>query len=105
MVEQGWLEEVSRLLAMGYSPGLPSMSSLGYREMIAHVREELPLQDAISRTKTATHRFARHQHAWFRMEDARIHWLNAESPEVMNHAKQFISVHLSASGQPMVQSK
>ena len=33
MVDAGWPQEVARLLEMGYSPSLPSMSSLGYREM------------------------------------------------------------------------
>jgi tRNA dimethylallyltransferase len=86
MVERGWPREVAHLLEKGYSPELPSMSSLGYREMASYVRGELPLEGAVARIKTATHRFARHQHAWFRQKDPRIHWLDADAGEVTSRA-------------------
>ena len=106
MVEQGWPQEVSRLLDMGYSPELPSMSSLGYREMAAYVRGELPLEEAAARIKTATHRFVRHQYAWFRLKDPRIQWLDVDAPaDMARRAEDIVSAHLSGSRQPMVQSR
>jgi tRNA dimethylallyltransferase len=86
MVEMGWPQEVAHLLEKGYSPELPAMSSLGYREMAAYVRGELPLEEAVRRIKTATHRFARHQYAWFRLGDPRIHWLDVDGEEVTSRA-------------------
>lgn len=86
MVATGWPQEVAHLLEKGYSPELPAMSSLGYREMAAYVRGELPLEEAVIRIKTATHGFARHQHAWFRLRDPRIHWLDADGGEVTSRA-------------------
>ena len=77
MVEGGWPQEVSRLLEMGYSPELPSMSSLGYRDMAAYLGGEQSLEEAVERIKTGTHRFARGQYAWFRLKDPRIHWMDA----------------------------
>jgi tRNA dimethylallyltransferase len=86
MAAGGWPLEVSYLLENGHSPELPSMSSLGYREMAAYVRGKLPLEDALARIKTATHRFARHQYAWFRLRDSRINWLDTDAQETADRA-------------------
>jgi len=80
MVAQGLVDETQALLDAGYDPKLSSMSSLGYREMIAHLRGELPLADAIAKMKTETHRFVRHQYTWFRKMDD-IMWFNVEEPK------------------------
>ncbi len=74
MVEQGWLEEVRALLDELAGHGmraetatrLPSMSSLGYREMAAVARGEITLDEAITRIKRETRRFIRAQDTWFR---------------------------------------
>jgi tRNA dimethylallyltransferase len=75
MFEAGFVEEVQRLRAKGYSRTLPAMSSIGYGEVCAHLEGEITLPEAIKRTKTGTHRLARHQNAWFKQTDSRIHWL------------------------------
>jgi tRNA dimethylallyltransferase len=74
MIQAGWIDEVRSLLERGYSPELPSLSSLGYRELIGHLKGKLSLDAAVERIKHSTHRFARHQYAWFRHSDARIRW-------------------------------
>ena len=104
MVEEGWPGEVERLLGKGYSAELPSMSSLGYREMAAYVSGDLALEEAVSRIKTATHRFARHQYAWFRLKDTRISWLDADGEAIMADAVELVSNHVSGPEQTMVKS-
>jgi tRNA dimethylallyltransferase len=86
MMARGWPQEVEHLLERGYHPDLPSMSSLGYREMAAYVKGELPIEEAMARIKTATHRFARHQYAWFKPGDSRIQWLDADAPSTASRA-------------------
>lgn len=76
MIKRGWVAEVKNLLAMGFGPELPSLSSLGYRELVAHINGRLSLEAAVQRTKWETHRFARHQYAWFRHNDPRINWFD-----------------------------
>jgi tRNA dimethylallyltransferase len=74
MVERGWLDETRALLAELRSHGidaetathLPSMSALGYREMIDVVRGQITLDEAIARIKRETRRFIRAQDTWFR---------------------------------------
>ncbi|MBM3940061.1 MAG: tRNA (adenosine(37)-N6)-dimethylallyltransferase MiaA [SAR202 cluster bacterium] len=75
MMATGFLDEVRRLLGMGYGSKLPSMSSAGYRELAAHLRGDLTLDEAVRRTKIATHSLARRQHTWFRRDDERIEWV------------------------------
>ena len=95
MVDGGWPQEVARLLAIGYSTDLPSMSGLGYREMAAYLSGELSLQEAVERIKTATHRFARSQYAWFRLSDPRIHWLEADDEGLVEQAARMVEEFLA----------
>ena len=79
MLERGLVPEVKELLRTGYSPDLPCMSSMGYREVALFLQGELTLDEAAQRAKYETHRFARRQHTWFRSDDSRIRWLEAAS--------------------------
>ena len=47
---------------------------------------EINLAEAVRQIKTGTHRFARHQYAWFRLADRRIVWfdiMNDPGPEIL----------------------
>ena len=79
MIERGWVGEVRRLLEMGYGPGLPSMSGLGYGDLVRYVRGETDLESALDRIKFGTHRFARGQYSWFRPADDRIRWIDSDA--------------------------
>ena len=79
MIKHGFIEEVRALLKMGYNLNLPSMSSIGYREIGQYLGGEMTLDEAVYKIKTGTHRFIRHQFAWFRLKDERIKWFDAES--------------------------
>ena len=74
MFEAGWVGEVRKLLDMGYSTELPSMSSLGYQEICEFLRGDRAVEDAVDSIKSKTRRFARQQGAWFRSNDERIRW-------------------------------
>ena len=77
MIKSGWIDEVRGLLDRGYATDLPSMSSLGYRELVQYLRGELSLDEALNRIKYSTHRFARRQYTWFKPTDDRIQWFEA----------------------------
>ncbi len=78
-IDGGLVEEVRTLLERGYSPSLPSMSGIGYRELARVIQGDIPLQDAVTQMKHATHGYARRQVTWFR-RDARIRWFDASQP-------------------------
>jgi tRNA dimethylallyltransferase len=78
MIEAGFVEEVRRLLEMGYSRKLPSMSGLGYAQIAAHLEDGVSLDTAIAETKIATHKFIRHQYTWFRKYNRDDLWHNMQ---------------------------
>jgi tRNA dimethylallyltransferase len=79
-IEAGLVDEVRGLLASGYSSALPAMSSLGYREIGAFLRNETSLAYAVERMKLQTHRFIRQQYTWFRPDDTSMAWLDITTP-------------------------
>lgn len=77
MVQDGLVDEVRGLLAQGYSADLPPFSAIGYREVIAHLRGEIDLNEAVVLIKRNTREFVRRQANWFKESDPSIHWLAA----------------------------
>ncbi len=77
MVERGVLEETRSLLARGFDERLSALSGHGYPHWVAHVRDRLPLDEAIVRTRRDTRAYARRQLTWFR-RDPRIRWFDPD---------------------------
>ena len=78
MLEGGFVAEVKALLDKGYSPNLPTLSAIGYREIVAYLKGEMSLEDAVIQMKRLTRRYVRQQGAWFRGEDTSIHWFEVD---------------------------
>jgi len=76
MVKRGLVTEVEKLVNMGYDFNLPAMSSIGYKQIAVFLKGEISLEMAVQQIKYETHRFVRHQYAWFRLSDERIHWFD-----------------------------
>nr|XP_061797967.1 tRNA dimethylallyltransferase-like [Nerophis lumbriciformis] len=74
MIAEGWVGEVTGLLARGIDPAAAAFQAIGYRQMVRHVLGEWSLEEAIADTSTATRRYAKRQLTWFRKE-AGIRWL------------------------------
>lgn len=79
MMAEGLLDEVRQLDEAGYSRGLPALSGLGYRQLLAYLDGETTLDEAVARIKFETHRFARYQDTWFRSDDERITWFDLDT--------------------------
>lgn len=90
MMAAGFLAEVESLLARGYGLKLPSMSGLGYRQLGAHLRGELSLDEAVALTKKETRRFIRQQYNWFRQDDPAIHWMDVSAADVISVAMTLV---------------
>lgn len=94
MIQRGLVEEVEQLLKKGYSPSLPSMSGIGYKQIGQFLRGEMTLPEAIDKIKYETHRLARHQYAWFRLSDSKIRWFDVSETEG-KASSDFIGVALN----------
>lgn len=79
MMEQGLVPEVEGLLQRRYGLDLPSMSGLGYKQIGQYLQGKMALDEAVQQIKFETHRFARHQYAWFRLKDETIRWFDVRN--------------------------
>lgn len=90
MMNAGLLDEV-RGLVERYGPDIKSLQAVGYREMVAHLKGELLLDQAVELTKKNTRHFAKRQMTWFKA-DPDIQWFNPEkSEEVSLMISNFLS--------------
>ena len=96
MLSAGLVGEVQRLNAEGYACDLRSMNSIGYRQICEHLRGECTLDVAVARIKTETHRLVRMQHAWFRPDDRRIQWLDADDSHLADHAARVVAAAVAS---------
>ena len=78
MIGSGLVEEVRRLLKMGYTENLKSMQSIGYRHMINYISGRLSWEEAVRTLKRDTRRYAKRQMTWFRA-DPDIRWFETKS--------------------------
>ncbi|PIP21353.1 MAG: tRNA (adenosine(37)-N6)-dimethylallyltransferase MiaA [Candidatus Nealsonbacteria bacterium CG23_combo_of_CG06-09_8_20_14_all_40_13] len=77
MIARGLVGETEKL-AKKYSFDLPSMSSIGYKEIGQYLQKQISLKQAIDEIKQKTRNFARRQLTWFR-RNKEIVWIeNAE---------------------------
>lgn len=68
MMEQGLVEEVSRLAAAGCTRDMVSMQGLGYKEILDYLDGKTTLEEAVYLIKRDTRHFAKRQLTWFRRE-------------------------------------
>jgi tRNA dimethylallyltransferase len=95
MIEAGLVEEVRTLLAMGYSPDLPTLSAIGYGEIIAYLQGRLSLEEAMAQIRRATRVFVRRQANWFKPDDPAIHWFQA-GPDTPDQVEAALRLWLEA---------
>ncbi|HSW14690.1 MAG TPA: tRNA (adenosine(37)-N6)-dimethylallyltransferase MiaA [Solimonas sp.] len=86
MMAAGFLDEVRRLHARGdLHPDLPSIRSVGYRQLWEHLEGRGSLEEAVERGIAATRQFAKRQLTWLRSEPG-LNWLDPAAPELLQRA-------------------
>ncbi len=90
MFANGFIDEVKGLLDQGYSPTLPSMSAIGYRECVRVIKGELSTEQAKVEMKRITRVFVRRQANWFKESDPQIKWFHPNEKNVCDEVKLFI---------------
>lgn len=88
MMDLGFLDEVRSLAALPGGLSRTARQALGYRELLSHVEDGVPLDDAVAEAVRRTRIFARRQWAWFR-RDPRIVWLEPGEDGVARIAALF----------------
>lgn len=77
MMENGLVDEVKKLKAMGCHRGQTSMQGLGYKEILDYLDGSCSLEDAVYILKRDTRHFAKRQLTWFRRERD-VRWLDMD---------------------------
>jgi tRNA dimethylallyltransferase len=84
MLEHGVLDEVAsvmaRVKALNLDPSLPGLKAVGAPELMAHLAGALSLDEATTRAKTATRRYAKRQLTWARNQMFRWQVLSSHNP-------------------------
>jgi len=91
MLATGLLDEVKRLLEMGFSPQLKPLRAIGYRHLIAYLKGEITFEEAVRQMKRDTRHYAKRQLTWFRA-DPEVIWFRPEEKEkILIEARRFLA--------------
>jgi tRNA dimethylallyltransferase len=93
MIENGLVDEVKKLKKMGYGADIPSMSGIGYKQVMMYLDDEISLESAVHQIKTETHRLVRRQYNWFSLSDERIKWLDIQD-DFKEEARELVAEFL-----------
>jgi len=94
MFDAGFVDEVRDLLSRGFSPELPALSAIGYREIVNYLSGKTGLDEAIAQIKRKTRIFVRRQANWFKRDDAEILWFDLR-PGTLDEMEGIIRTWLS----------
>ncbi|QQS37867.1 MAG: tRNA (adenosine(37)-N6)-dimethylallyltransferase MiaA [Ignavibacteriales bacterium] len=95
MISSGLIKETENILSMGYSGNLNSLNTVGYKEIISFLKNEITLDKAIELIKRNTRRYAKRQMTWFKA-DKRINWYDITSvDEIYSLSEKILSLHRS----------
>ncbi len=89
MIEDGWVEEVERLLSSGVARDSPGMQGIGYRQIAGMLEGRSSLEETVARIKRETRRYAKRQMTWFRVDPAVV-WVDLEPGRAAKSVKERI---------------
>jgi tRNA dimethylallyltransferase len=78
MFQNGWVDEVRRLLQEGYGVDAPGMKSIGYGDIAGAILEGTDPLQVLDRVITVTRQYAKRQETFFRAEEDAL-WIDITS--------------------------
>ena len=94
MVKEGAVEEVAALAQRRLDPMLPIMRAHGVPGLLAYLRGEMSLEDAVVKGQADTRAYAKRQFTWFRHQLADWTWVAPQE------AFEIIMARLRAAARP-----
>ena len=95
MMELGLVDEVRGLMDKGLAEALTSKQAIGYKEIVAALKGETSMDDAVEDIKRASRRYAKRQYTWFNA-DKRIHWFDVSTLTSDELLKQVVAMFACA---------
>lgn len=68
MIKNGLVDETNQLLKKGYSPTSPGLNTIGYKEIVSFLCNNISFNDAVYKIKLNTRHYAKRQITWFKKE-------------------------------------
>ena len=95
MFESGLVEEVNRILSLGFTGVEKPFESHGYKQALQLIRRELSPRDAVFYAQRNTRQYAKRQITWFRRESG-LEWLRGfgGDPEIQRAALERVNEFL-----------
>ena len=94
----GFLDEANRLLEARLPEDAPGPRTLGYRELIAHLRGGTSLEDAAAAIVLKTRQLAKRQETWFK-NMAAVEWFSLEAADQLPRVADAIGAELARAGE------
>ncbi|VIF82216.1 tRNA delta(2)-isopentenylpyrophosphate transferase [Clostridioides difficile] len=96
MLKNGLVEEVKKLLSMGFKKDMISMQGIGYKEILKYLDGEYTYEEAIEIIKRDSRRYAKRQITWFkRYKTAK--WFDLGQYENIDELKNEIILYIKDS--------
>ncbi|WP_461829935.1 tRNA (adenosine(37)-N6)-dimethylallyltransferase MiaA [Aquifex sp.] len=91
MVRKGLLEEIRRLLAMGYESFLTSQQAIGYKEFVPCAKGEKPVEECLQEAIKNTKEQAKRQIRWFKKQG--WHEINLDELSLEEAADKIVEIY------------
>lgn len=91
MLERGLIREVEALYQRRFREELPSIRSVGYRQVWDYLSGEFSYSTMVERATIATRQLAKRQLTWLRREEG-AQWFDSLQPIAFNSAIEYIEV-------------
>ena len=72
MIQDGAIEEVKNLLKLNYNNNLPIMKAHGVPEIQSFLKNEISIEECISKIQQITRNYVKRQHTWWRSSNLKI---------------------------------
>lgn len=93
MLDRGLVDEVECLYSRGdLTAALPSMRSVGYRQVWQYLEGQFDYETMIERAVTATRQLAKRQITWLRAEQS-ARWFASDDPRLGDNVVSFLGQH------------
>ena len=99
MFASGWKDEVEHLMESGVKSELPSMSAIGYRQLVEHINGDTTWETVREQVLIGNHRLIGQQHNWFKPRDNRIGWVDITGDDYSENVMSSVRSWILARGQ------
>jgi tRNA dimethylallyltransferase len=86
----GFLDQARALASAGLAADAPGLLTLGYRELLIHLRGEATLDEAVATIALRTRQLGKRQETWFRRV-GEVEWFDLEGPNQIADAANAIA--------------